>query len=62
MDEQKNEAPNLSAYQISSLPQSFYYIPNFISPSEEQYILQKAGDSPMIYRNDISLTMSADPK
>lgn len=38
----------VSAHRIPNLPSSFYYVPNFISPAEEQYILQKAGTGPQL--------------
>lgn len=33
---------DLSPFRIPSLPPTFYYIPNFITPSEESALLQKA--------------------
>jgi alkylated DNA repair protein alkB family protein 6 len=33
---------DLETYRIPSLPPSFYYIPNFLSAVESQYILSKA--------------------
>jgi len=44
MSKETSEQTGLSAYQIPLLPESFYYIANFISATEEQYILQKAGN------------------
>jgi alkylated DNA repair protein alkB family protein 6 len=46
MATQANIPSDLSAYRITALPPSFYYIPNFLTPTEEQYILQKAGTVP----------------
>jgi hypothetical protein len=50
------ELAELLTYRIPNLPQSFYYIPNFISPSEEQYIQQKAGNSPALHYYESLLT------
>ncbi|KAF2432028.1 hypothetical protein EJ08DRAFT_732783 [Tothia fuscella] len=38
---QPNVPDDLSPYKIQSLPPNFYYIPNFLTPSESEYLLQK---------------------
>ena len=34
--------PSLEPYCVSSTPASMFYIPNFITKDEEEYILNKA--------------------
>lgn len=41
------DADQLSAAHIQSLPGAMYYIPNFISPNEEEQILSKVYRSPV---------------
>jgi alkylated DNA repair protein alkB family protein 6 len=40
-----NVPEDLTPYRIKSLPPNFYYIPNFLTPSEEAYLLQKVRSS-----------------
>jgi hypothetical protein len=37
----ENDLPELEQYRIKDLPNGLYYISNFISPEEEQSILDK---------------------
>jgi alkylated DNA repair protein alkB family protein 6 len=41
-----NVPEDLTPYRIPSLPPEFYYIPNFLTPSEQTYLLQKVHDFP----------------
>jgi hypothetical protein len=57
------DSPNmLQQQQISDMPRSMFYIPNFISEDEEQRILEKVCLSPS-HRlpNQSNLTQSTDP-
>ncbi|XP_064484369.1 alpha-ketoglutarate-dependent dioxygenase alkB homolog 6-like [Ornithodoros turicata] len=40
------DAENLSSFHIKGLPDTAYYIPNFITEQEEQYLFEKVYDAP----------------
>jgi hypothetical protein len=33
--------PTMEKYRLNGIPEAAYYIPNFISPSEEEYLVSK---------------------
>jgi hypothetical protein len=49
--------PTMEKYRLNGIPEAAYYIPNFISPSEEEYLVSKVS----ILRTGNPSSENADP-
>lgn len=57
MEERADPEAVLSGSKIASLSDSFHYIPNFITPEEEAYIISKVGKA-LFIRDSMAATSS----